>query len=339
MNLRSLLVLAIFFFATSALFAADSRFTIDRTPGGGVEVKVDGKPFATYVIDQGNKPYLWPVYGPTGKAMTRAYPMEQIAGEQHDHPHHRGIFFGHEGIDDATDTWQERATYEEMLKAPKSAKAAEGARNRLARVGSEKHREFTELKADDDHAVIAEICDYLDAQGKRLLTEERRMTFHLVGEMRAIDFDQDLIASDGPVEFPDAKDAGLAIRVPTSMAVDSKLGGHIINSNGLENDKAWGQAAAWCEYTGPVDGEQLGIAFFDHPSSFHFPTIWHVRSYGLFGANAFGSKAFDKNAPSRPTELAAGQRLKLRHRFLFHRGDEKAAKIAEAYEAYAKETP
>ena len=35
-------------------------------------------------------------------------------------------------------------------------------------------------------------------------------------------------------------------------------------------------------------------------------------------------------------ELKAGERLKLRHRFLFHKGDEKAAKIAEAFEVYAK---
>jgi len=336
MNLRSWIAPAVLLLMVAPVFADDNLFTIDRTPAGGVKVTVQGKPFADYVIDEGNKPYLWPIYGPTGKAMTRAYPMEQVEGEQKDHPHHRGLFFGHEHIDDgATDTWQERATFEEMLKSPKSEATG---KKRLPLVGSEKHREYIELKAEGDHAVIAEALDYLDPQGKRLLSEERRITFHLVGTMRAIDFDQDLIASDGPVKFDDVKDAGLGIRVPTSMAVDTKQGGHIINSNGLEDDKAWGKPADWCEYTGPVDGEKLGIAFFDHPSSFRYPTIWHVRTYGLFGANPFGSKAFDKEAPARPTDLAAGDRLKLRHRILFHIGDEKSAKIAEAYEAYAKET-
>jgi hypothetical protein len=334
MNLRTWIAPAVLLFMTWPLLADDSLFTIDRTPGEGAKVAVGGKPFADYVVDQGNKPYLWPIYGPTGKAMTRAYPMEQVDGEQKDHPHHRGLFFGHEHIDDATDTWQERATFEEMLKSPKSEATG---RRRLPLVGIEKHRLYTELKAAGDHAVIAETLDYLDAQGKRLLTEERRITFSLSGPTRVIDFDQDLIASEGPVQFEDVKDAGLGIRVPTSMAVDSKLGGHIINSNGLEDDKAWGKPANWCEYTGPVDGEQLGIAFFDHPSSFRYPTIWHVRTYGLFAANPFGSKAFDKDAPAKPTDLAAGQRLKLRHRLLFHTGDEKSAKIAEAYEAYAKE--
>jgi hypothetical protein len=335
MNHRLLFALPALLLMTSFLPAADTGFTIDRTPTGGVDVKVGGKPFATYVIDEGNKPFLWPIYGPTGKEMTRDYPMKEVAGEQHDHIHQRGLTFGHEDIDGGTDTWQERATFEEMLKSPKSEATG---KKRLPRVGNIKHRDYTELKADADHAVIAETLDYVDAHGKKLLSEERRITFSLLGEMRVIDFDQDLIASDGPVKFADAKDAGLEIRVPTSMAVDSKHGGHIINSNGLEDAKAWSKTADWCEYTGPVEGEQLGIAFFDHPSSFRHPTPWHVRTYGLFAANPFGSKVFDKNLPERPTDLAAGERLKLRHRFIFHRGDEKSAKIAEAYEAYAKET-
>jgi hypothetical protein len=335
MNLRSFTALLVALLAAPALFAAEHTFTLTRTPSGGVDVKVDGKPFATYVIDQGNKPFLWPIYGPTCKAMTRAYPMEQVAGEQKDHIHQRGLTFGHEDIDSGTDTWQERATFEEMLKSPKSEATG---RKRLPHVGSEKHRDFTELKADGDHAIIVETLDYLDAGGKRLLSEERRLTFHLIGPTRAIDFDQDLIASDGDVSFGDSKDAGLGIRVPTSMAVDSKQGGHIINSDGIENDAAWSKHAAWCEYDGPVDGEKLAIAFLDHPSSFRSPTLWHVRTYGLFCANPFGSHAFDKNAPEAPTQLKAGDRLKLRHRLLFHTGDEKSAKIAEAYEAYAKET-
>jgi hypothetical protein len=335
MNTRIFIALAALLLTTSALSAADSAFTVERTRSGGVEVKVNGKPFASYVVDQANKPYLWPIYGPTGKAMTRAYPMQTVEGETHDHPHHRGICFGHERINEGVETWAEKASYEEMLKKPKTEAAG---KKHLAMLGSIKHREYAEVKADGDHAVIAEICDYLDPQGKRMLSEERRMTFRVIGETRVIDFDQDLIASDGPVKFDDVKDAGLSIRVPTSMAVDSKQGGHIVNSNGLEDAAAWSKPADWCEYTGPVEGEQLGIAFFDHPASFRHPTNWHVRTYGLFTANPFGSKSLDKTLSSKPTELAAGERLKLRHRFVFHRGDAKTAKIAEAYEAYAKET-
>jgi hypothetical protein len=63
-----------------------------------------------------------------------------------------------------------------------------------------------------------------------------------------------------------------------------------------------------------------------------------VRSYGLFAANPFASAAYDKTLPDGTTVLKSGERLKLRHRFLFHKGDAAAAQIEKAYEAYAKES-
>lgn len=312
------------------LRAADSGFTIEKTSGGGVTVKVNGQTFADYVIDQANKPYLAPVFGPTGKQMTRNYPMKKVDGEQHDHPHHRGINFGHESIS-GFDSWAERATFEEQeAKKPGSGKA------RLAALGSCKHREFTELQAGADKAVIVELCDYLDASGKKLCTEVRRMTFSVVDGTRVIDFDQDF-TSEGSAVFGDKKDAGLSIRVPTSMAVDSKQGGKLINSDGITDKDAWSKPAKWVDFHGPVEGEHLGVAMLNHPTSFRYPTRWHVRTYGLFTANPFASQQFDKSLPDGAYELKAGERLKLRHRFIFHKGDEKAGKIAEAWETYSKE--
>jgi hypothetical protein len=37
--------------------------------------------------------------------------------------------------------------------------------------------------------------------------------------------------------------------------------------------------------------------------------------------------------------LASGARISLRHRFIFHAGDEQQAEIAKAYETYAKVPP
>ena len=355
MKIPPLSVLLIF--SAASLFAADSAFTIDKDAAGGVTVQVNGKPFASYVIDQANKPYLWPVYGPTGKAMTRAFPMQDVGSEtkaQRDHPHHRGITFGHESSGASTwkfpenwngitgdekhagggDTWYERTSFEEFMKDPKNALRG---KQRLAMLARIAHREFTELKADGEKAVVASVCEYLDPAGKRFLTEERRLTFRVIGEMRAIDFDQDFIATDGDVHFDDHKDAGLSIRVPASMAVDSKKGGHIVTSTGQTDQDAWGKAATWCDYHGPVEGEQLGIAFLNHPSSYRSPTHWHVRTYGLFTANPFAQHDYDKALPDGTTPVKSGERLKLRHRFIFHAGDEKSAKIAEAYADYAKE--
>ena len=335
MNNNTLRSIVLCLAATSAANAADSKFTL-KEEAHGVSVTVDGKPFANYVIDQTNKPYLWPVYGPTGKAMTRAFPMADLPSEtkaQRDHYHHRGMNFGHESIG-CWDTWSERGTHESGLKNPNASGAAQ---KRLDLLGSIRHVKFTELKTDADKATIAETCEYVDSSGKRILTEERRLTFRSSGDSRSIDFDQDFLATDGEVTVDDRKDAGLSIRVPASMAVDSKEGGKIVNSEGITDKDAWSKAAKWCDYSGPVDGENLGIAFLNHPSSFRHPTRWHVRSYGLFTANPFASKQYDKELPDAATVVASGEKLKLRHRFVFHKGDAQAAGVPALFEAYAKE--
>jgi hypothetical protein len=42
-------------------------------------------------------------------------------------------------------------------------------------------------------------------------------------------------------------------------------------------------------------------------------------------------------AESGAVTLKKDETIKLRHRFIFHKGDEKAGKIAEAFEKYSKE--
>jgi len=356
MNYRVLSFLAsVALISGTPLSAAEVSLTVEKDPSGGFSVKADGQPFASYVLDQANKPYLWPIYGPGGKLMTRQYPMKQVEGEQHDHPHHRGLSFGlessgggawkfptnwdgltgEEKITGGGDTWHEKTTFEEMQKQPKQALRGT---QRLAMLGSIVHREFTELKAEAGMVVVAEKCDYLDPSGKRFMSEERRFTFRATQDARSIDVDQDFIATDGPVKIDDRKDAGLGLRLPTSMAVDTKLGGKIVTSEGATNTEAWGKPAKWCDYSGPVDGETLGVAMLSHPSTYRFPTRWHVRPYGLFSANPFAVRDYDKSQPDGVTSIGAGERLKLRHRLVFHKGDEKAGGVEAAFEAYAKES-
>jgi len=320
---------------TTQASAADAGFAIEKTANNGLSIKVNGQPFADYVVDQANKPYLAPVFGPTGKQMTRNYPMKKVEGEQTDHPHHRGICFGNQGLA-GLDVWEEPKTLAEAEARKPGSTAA-----RAKLIGYNKHREYKEVKADAKEAVIVATGDIRDVEGKKYLEEEHRMTFRADADTRTIDFDIDYIASEGPVTFKDMKDAGFSIRLPSEMAVEidkNKKGtGHIINSEGITDGAAWSKRAKWCDYYGTVGGEALGVAMLNHPSSFRYPTPWHVRTYGLFTANPFGQKAFDKNAQDATFELKKGERVKLRHRLIFHKGDEKTGKVAEAFEAYAKE--
>src|SRR5581483_992743 len=78
--------------------AAAKDLTVEKTDRG-VTVKIDGQLFTEYLILSGAKQILWPIIGPTGKPMTRAYPMETVAGEEADHPHQRSLWCAHGKVD------------------------------------------------------------------------------------------------------------------------------------------------------------------------------------------------------------------------------------------------
>ncbi len=285
--------------------------------------------FTEYVFNdpQTNKTYLWPIFSASGHSMTRAYPMEEVEGEQHDHPHHRGIWFGHEDIN-GSNSWAE-------------AKSFGGKKNssepdpRSQKLGKQVHRTFRSLQANGNKAVIESELDYVDSSGKKLITEHRTMSFEVDGNLRLIDMDQEFIASEGEVTLGGNKDAGLSIRVPTTMAVDSKKGGAIVSSEGHKDKDAWAKRARWVDYSGPNPTNNMGVAMFNHPSSFRSPTNWHVRTYGLFTANAFGTKEFE--SPNGPTTLKAGEKLVLRHRFVLYEGTLDSDRLESLYNAYAQE--
>ena len=309
--IRFSIVTALFSFVFHSLSAG---FAVEKTKDG-VTVKYEGKLFTRYVVGQSNKPFMWPIIGPNGNEVTRAFPMEKREGERHDHPHHRSLWFGHQGIG-GFDTWHEPAS------------------GRKTNLGSTVHREFVKVQGGDT-AVIVTRNDYMGG-GKKLLADERTHIFKVEKGLRILDVNITFTAEHGDCVLGDKKDAGFSVRIATSMDVDSKKGGSIINSNGITDKAAWGKRAAWVDYHGPVNGKTVGVAILNHPSSFRHPTPWHVRTYGLFTANPFGLKSLGQREDGAFT-LKKGKRITLRHRVIFHNGDEKAAKIAAAYKAYAEE--
>ena len=292
--------------------ASAAKLALKRQ-GDDVQVEVDGKPFTTYRTATGPKPILWPVIGPTGSEMTRDFPMKDVPGEKHDHPHQRSIWFTHGDVN-GVDFWSE-----------------------MPKHGSIAHREYLRLEEGEGKAVLATANDWVDAQGKKVCEDTRVLTFGAGGGWRSIDWEITLKASDGPVKFGDTKEGSLGIRIPTSMDTNSKAGGHIVNSGGQTDDEAWGKPAAWVDYYGTVEGQQVGIAFMNHPTSFRYPTRWHVRNYGLFAANPFGLRDFTgKKEADGSHLLEKGESLVLRYRMYFHKGDATSAKIGEVFEQYCK---
>jgi hypothetical protein len=298
--------------ANVAVFSAE--ITAERTENGAV-VKIDGQLFAEYLVRSGSKPVLWPIIGPTGKPMTRDYPLRDNHNEKVDHPHQRSLWCTHGSVN-GVDFW------------------AEGGKN----TGTIAHIEFLDI-AGGKPAVIATRNAWLAADGTKICEDQRTLRFDTDGDARWIDFDITIKATDGPVTFGDTKEGAFGMRVAESISVDAHRGGKIVNSRQQVDAAAWGQPAPWVDYHGPVDGQTVGIAIFNHPSSFRFPTCWHVRPYGLFAANPFGLHDFAGEASASGAHtLATGETLTLRYRVFLHRGDEKEGKIADAFVVYAKET-
>jgi hypothetical protein len=277
---------------------------------GGV-VKIHGKLFTEYLTRSGAKPILWPILGPTGKPMTRAFPMGEAPNEKKDHIHQRSLWFTHGSVNGVS-FWDE-----------------------MGKHGTIAHRKFAKIASGPEAVIVAE-NDWLGPDGTKICEDRRTLTFGIAGATRWIDFDITLTASNGPVKFGDTKEGTMGIRVAETLKVDAKKGGKIVNSEGLTDAAAWGKRAAWVDYHGPVDGEIVGIAVLNHPASFRFPTYWHVRTYGLFAANPFGVKDFTGGKGDGTFTLEDGKSIHLRYRFLFHQGDEKEGKVAEAFAEYAK---
>lgn len=283
-----------------------------------VAVSIDGKPFTTlFYGGETMKPYLHPLRTADGKIVTRGYPMENLAGETRDHPHHQGLWFTHGDVN-GFDFWANPAA------GPKKGKVI---------VDS-----ITKAEGGPRTGVISFQARWIDANGKALLREDRTMTFSGAGPNRLIDFDVTFTALDQPVKFGDTKEGTFAIRLADSLTEKSK-GAVLTNAAGAQTmQNVWGKPSPWVDYSGKLDGEAVGIAIFDHPGNPKHPTTWHARDYGLFAANIFGQRDFtnDKTKDGSVT-LEPGKSMRFRYRVVIHPGDTNSAKIAELYEAYKKQ--
>ncbi len=297
---------------------ASAEVTVERCEKGAV-VKIDGKPFAEYLTRSGHQPAVWPVIGPTGKAMTRSYPAgPTLAGETTDHPHHRSLWFAHGNVN-GHDFWTNNEESHQN--------------NQIV------HREFVTLQSGETGKIVTR-NDWI-AEGKKVCEDERTLVFGEDQHGRYVDFLVTLTASEGDLTFGDTKEGTFGVRVNAPLTVDSKQGARLVNSRGQVDGKAWGMFADWIDDYGPVDGEVVGLAMFSDPKNFRHPTRWHVRTYGLLAANPFGERDFPSD-PSQPkqgaTTVPQGEKLRMHYRVLLHAGDPQQAHVPAAYEKFVSDS-
>jgi len=280
-----------------------------------LRVEINGKLFAEFFFKDVPRPSCYPLIGPGEVAMTRNWPMKDVLNEDHDHPHHRSLWFAH-GAVNGHDFWSEQKGFGKTL-----------------------HDEFIEVKSGKDFGLIKQRNKWVTAAGDLVCTDERSLRFYNPGSAaeRILDFEITLQPAKGDLTLGDTKEGTMAVRLAETMRLKGKVGkGHIVNSAGVRDGDTWGKRAEWCDYYGPVEGKTVGIAIFDHPQNPRHPTWWHVRDYGLYAANPFGQHDFEKLSDKTAGDLLvpAGKSVTFRYRFYLHEGDEQQAKVAEKYKAY-----
>ena len=140
----------------------------------------------------------------------------------------------------------------------------------------------------------------------------------LVWDATFLPLDQDLV-------FGDQEEMGFGVRVATPLS--EKSGGIITNSSGLTTAKAtWGQAAQWCDYSGQLENEPVGVTLLTHPENFR-ESWWHNRDYGILVANPFGRAAMKQGEPSRVL-VERDKPLRLVFGAMIHSGSEYDPKLA-----------
>jgi len=281
--------------------------------GDRLRVEIDGKLFTEYRFKNVPRPYFYPVIGPMGENITRHWPMKEGKDEEHDHPHHRSLWFTHGDVN-GHDFWSEKKGFGRIV-----------------------HDKFLDVTSGREVGIVQSQNKWVTHKGEIVCTDTRTHKFYNRPEGRIMDFEITIHASEGEVILGDTKEGSMAIRLAPTMRVRGKVGrGHIVNSEGLRDGATWGKRAGWCDYYGPVKGKIVGVAIFDHLQNPRHPTWWHVRDYGLFAANPFGVHNFEKKPEGAGNiTIPSGQSLTFRYRLYFHKGDEKEAKVAEHYRKYA----
>jgi hypothetical protein len=264
---------------------------------GAVDILKGDTVIARYVYKDTTRPYIYPLLSPSGLAVTRNFPMKEVAGEPKDHPHQRSMWIGFGDVN-GVDFWAD---------TDKSGKIVQ------------KSIDFNPISVGP-YWSIHTTNDWMLPNGKKLMQDDRKVAFYSCKYGTLIVTAIMLQATECTVKFGDTKEGFFAVRVAPSMVLKGGKG-HILNSQDDVDAKAWGKSAKWVDYTGEVNGKPVGITMFDSHYNYGYPTYWHARDYGLMAANPFGGKAFTGDAKNESSfSIPYTSSVQFRYITLIHDG-------------------
>jgi len=249
--------------------------------------------------------------------ITRGWPVLDIDGETQDHPHHKGLWFAYRKVNDE-DFWLEPASEAHI-----------------------RHIKTTKTEAKENTAQISTVSRWIDKDGCDLLEEKRDMIFTVATNQYTIDFDITLTALDKKVVFTDHKDGLFAIQLADWLRESTGTGKFLSSKRETSAETIWGKRRRWVRLQGQKPGKTIGIAILNHPSSFNFPTYWHVRDYGLVSANPLGQFIFEsagKNPRAQRCDLTLkpGQKVRFKFRVIIYEGPKTYEQLEECFRGFAE---
>ncbi len=338
-----LTAVAVFILLASVAFAQKTTRgfqIVERPEKKQVDILYNNKLLTAYCYyDSVRKHILFPVNTVDGITVTRGYPIQPVAGERTDHPHHNGIWLNYESVN-GLDFWNNSTAI---------------AVDKRSQYGTIKHQRVISKNTGRNNASLTIAAMWIRPDNKVLLNEETTFNFTVSGSNFIIDRRTTLTATDIPVVFKDVKDGMLAIRVARELEMPSKepatfvddkgnvtkvspsgtgdVTGMYMNSNGVKGDSVWSTKGKWCILTGQKQGKEITIAMIDHPSNVGYPTYWHARGYGLFALNPLGRKVFSNGAEELNFTLKPRQSTTFRYRMIIHSGNALTSEQMNEYAA------
>jgi hypothetical protein len=264
-------------------------FAVNEQPDR-LRIALDGQPVVDFVFrdDKIRRPYFANARLPDGRQVTRNHPpINGVDALDHD-TMHPGIWLGFGDISQQ-DFWRNRAAMEHV-------------------------RFVVAPRLEDGQLRFASECGLRSASGDSLgvVVHDCTLVKRPTGWMLA--WRAAFRAGERPIVFGDQEEMGFGARVATPFI--EKNGGVIRSSAGKTTAKdTWGQAAAWCDYSGggPRGG---GIMLMASGRNFR-ESWWHNRDYGVFVANPFGRAAM-KQGDRSAVAVAPGESLRLEFGALVH---------------------
>ncbi|MDP4259928.1 MAG: PmoA family protein [Bacteroidota bacterium] len=302
------------------------QIRFSKTPGSQtIVITAAGHPFTAFIYpDTLQKPVLYPIYAPDEQVITRGFPMRPRPGEPTDHPHHLGLWFNYENVN-GLDFWNN--SYAIPVEK----------RHSYGWIRTESHPETH----DGMEGILRYAASWTDQQKNVLLQENTTLSFSANARERVIERKTTLTAMQD-VDFPDAKDGLMGLRVARELQIPSNtpgeyiddkgnvtrvaagndplINGNYLTSEGKQGDSAWATRGAWCMLYGKKGADTISIVMIDHPANPGYPTYWHARGYGLFALNPLGEKIFSKGAETMNFRLKKGQSATFRYLVLIASG-------------------